>query len=149
MITEIKTGDLCDATETIVAHGVNCQGSFGSGVAGAIKRRHPKVAQAYLDAKEHQPGSLICVPYKDQIWVHAHTQEQFGYDGQKYASYQLVQQCMRELLKLSVLFGVAPIAMPKIGCGLGGLEWGEVQKIINYELMGVDVFIYELEQTDG
>lgn len=148
MITEIRTGDLCDATETIVAHGVNCKGSFGSGVAGAIKRRHPEVAQAYLDAEVHLPGTLICVPYKNQIWVHAHTQEDYGYDGKQYASYRLLENCLRELRKLSSMFGMAPIAMPKIGCGLGGLHWADVETRIEYELLGIDVVIYELEESN-
>ena len=41
-LTVVK-GDLLSVTEGVIAHGVNCRGAFGSGVAGAIARKFPWV----------------------------------------------------------------------------------------------------------
>jgi O-acetyl-ADP-ribose deacetylase (regulator of RNase III) len=47
MIKYVK-GDLFKSGARIIAHGVNCQGAFGSGVAGQIVKKHPLAASAYF-----------------------------------------------------------------------------------------------------
>ena len=40
----------------------------------------------------------------------------------------------------------ASVHMPRIGCGLGGGDWGVVEKLIEAELcLYADVFVYDLE----
>jgi len=46
MISIIKK-DVTTVTKGVVAHGVNCQGAMGSGVAGAIRRKWPSVFIEY------------------------------------------------------------------------------------------------------
>ena len=36
------------------------------------------------------------------------------------------------------------VAMPKIGCGLGGLNWNEVSILVEGILEKREVFVYEL-----
>lgn len=40
---------------------------------------------------------------------------------------------------------IQSIAIPALGCGLGGLEWGSVKKMINLQLAGLpqDIYVYE------
>lgn len=45
--------------------------------------------------------------------------------------------------RLSLKFGFNQIAMPKIGCGLGGGDWSVVSKIIE-EYAGFEVLVYEI-----
>jgi hypothetical protein len=42
----------------------------------------------------------------------------------------------------------ATIHMPRIGCGLAGGRWDEVELIIN-EVCTVDVYVYDLKPTNG
>ena len=63
MIHYVK-GDVLESREQIVAHGVNCTGHFGSGVAGAIKRKKPYIREQYLSLKEHVLGTCQFVPYE-------------------------------------------------------------------------------------
>lgn len=121
MIHYVK-GDVLESREHVIAHGVNCQHEFGSGVAGAIKRKHPYVRDAYLSLKEHKLGTCQFVPYRDQIWVNAHTQDQRGYDGKQYADLNAIAYCLLEIDQYMKNNDLHSIAMPMIGCGLGGLK---------------------------
>ena len=133
-----------DATEEVVAHGVNCAGAFGTGVAGAIKRRHPHVMDAYLSLPEHILGTCQFVDYNDQVWVNAHTQNEYGYDGGSYADLTSLAYCMMQIADYMDENKLTTIAMPKIGCGLGGLKWDQAEIIISDLLQDYEVNIYEL-----
>ena len=48
--------------------------------------------------------------------------------------------------------GIQSIAMPALGCGLGGLKWSEVQPlIVNHlgALPDLDVYVYEPQNVDS
>jgi O-acetyl-ADP-ribose deacetylase (regulator of RNase III) len=139
-----KTGDVTKATEQVIAHGVNCTGHFGSGVAGAIKRDHPYVRNQYLSLQEHILGTCQFVDYAGQIWVNAHTQQDKGYDGRQYADLNAIANCLVEIDYYMQEHELHSIAMPKIGCGLGGLRWDDVMILVDGILEDYEVFIYEL-----
>ena len=40
----------------------------------------------------------------------------------------------------------ASVHMPRMGCGLAGGEWSEIEKIINEELDGIDVTVYDFPE---
>jgi O-acetyl-ADP-ribose deacetylase (regulator of RNase III) len=143
MITYIK-GDVTQADQDVIAHGVNCQGHFGSGVAGAIKRDHPYVRNQYLSLTSHVLGTCQFVEYQNQVWVNAHTQNHKGYDGKQYADLNAVADCLCEIDDYMQLNQLTSIAIPKIGCGLGGLEWEDVEVLVVGLLEDYEVFVYEL-----
>lgn len=121
----------------VVVHGCNARGKMNSGVAKAIRERWPEAYDYYMSHDKNLGGCQIvrlarsdsCVQYV----VNAITQEYYGYDGAKYASYDAVDECMR---KLADYFrkSAFTIAMPRIGCGRGGLEWTVVKEIIQHRL---------------
>ena len=139
-----KKGDVTEAQEQVIAHGVNCTGHFGSGVAGAIKRKKPYVREQYLSLDEHVLGTCQFVPFEGRIWVNAHTQQDKGYDGAQYADLNAVAYCLVEIDNYMRENNLSTIAMPKIGCGLGGLNWSEVSVLVDGILEDHDVYIYEL-----
>jgi len=137
-------GDVTDAQEQVIAHGVNCTGHFGSGVAGAIKRKHPYVREQYLSLNQHVLGTCQFVEYDGRIWVNAHTQQDKGYDGRQYADLNAVAYCLVEIDQYMNENNLHTIAMPKIGCGLGGLEWEHVKILVDGLLEDYEVYVYEL-----
>ena len=143
MIHYVK-GDVLESREQVVAHGVNCTGHFGSGVAGAIKRKKPYIREQYLSLEEHELGTCQFVPYEGRVWVNAHTQQDKGYDGAKYADLTAIACCLSEIDEYMEENGLYTIAMPKIGCGLGGLKWDEVSILVEGILDTREVFVYEL-----
>lgn len=144
MITYL-TKDILLATEDVVMHGVNCTGHFGSGVAGAIKRKKPYIREQYLSLDEHILGTCQFVPYENRIWVNAHTQENKGYDGKQYADLEAIASCLLEVAEYMDEHNLNTVAMPKIGCGLGGLTWDQVSILVDGILEDYEVFVYELE----
>lgn len=119
---EYRQLDVTTVKRGIVAHGVNCQRKMASGVAGAIKKKWPAVYEAFMDIKPVL-GEVDLVDISKDLWVaNCYTQRNYGKDGKKYASLKAIENCFLELARYAHKLGEA-VYMPKIGCGLGGLDW--------------------------
>jgi len=147
--------DVTDVGLGIIAHGVNCQHAMGSGVAGAIRKKWPIVYEKFMEAPKGKTMlgtvDLIAVTDDDTLFVaNCYTQQFYGYGGGRYADPEAVRKAMQTTFRLADSLTL-PLYMPKIGCGLGGLDWeADVLPIINYQTETyprVEVFICELEQT--
>ena len=132
--------DVANVLEGVVAHGCNCQGVMGSGVARAIRNKWNRAYVRYTELvaahrKDHHPdmsgllGLSLIVNVDDyfsrpnSLFVaNMFTQEYYGNDGKVYAD----SDAIREALKSTMSFckgANLPLYMPPIGCGLGGLSW--------------------------
>lgn len=140
-----KQGDVTLAREQVIAHGVNCAGGFGTGVAGAIRKRYPEIREAYLAHEPKQLGTCQFIEHNGQIWVNAFTQQDYGYDGKQYADLTAVGYCLAEIADYMAAHELHTIAMPRIGCGRGGLHWDQVSILVENLLEDYDVYIYEME----
>jgi len=143
MIHYVK-GDVTDAQQQVIAHGCNCSGGFGSGVAGAIRRKYPAVREAYLKHEPKTLGTCQYVPHADRIWVNAFTQQKYGRDGKQYADLTAVGYCLADIADYMEANELVSIAMPKIGCGLGGLDWDQVSVLVEGLFEDHEVYVYEL-----
>jgi O-acetyl-ADP-ribose deacetylase (regulator of RNase III) len=141
----------CDA----IAHGVNCQGKMASGVAKAIRDKWPEVYEDYMENFPHGRASHPLLGYasttyieRDDKWVtNCFTQEFYGRDGKRYANPEAIETSLRSMCKnLENFTEVKTIAIPKIGCGLGGLSWEKEVKPIIEKLnidFSFDFWIYD------
>lgn len=131
----------------IIAHGVNCQGVMGSGIAKAIRNKWPVVFTEY--SKEptgpEMLGLIAMVYIADNLFVaNCFTQEFYGKDGKKYASIDAVEKCLIECVFFSKTLAL-PLYMPKIGCGLGGLDWSrEVEPIVNNLAQQIEINVCDI-----
>lgn len=156
MITRYIKGDITETELKFIAHGVNCQGVMGSGVAKSLFTLWPKVRDSYLDFYENQKGqyrnfktsNLLghVQPVKvteDKVVFNCFTQDNFGKDGIKYVDYNAIVDCFRELM--STRFAIdTPVAIPRIGCGLAGGNWEFMQMLINDVTQNrLEVWVYE------
>lgn len=150
-------GDLLDTPTKFLMHGCNGQGVMGSGVALAVKTRWPQAFKEYheycFDADGNLEEDLLgSVQYSDvdnksHVLVNAITQEYFGVGKQ--ARYTAIVRCSEMvwedyLSNLPVHERV--IAIPKIGCGLGGLKWEIVEELLleMEEFLKMEFWVYEL-----
>lgn len=128
-VTNVRTG--------IVAHGCNCQGVMGSGVARAVRQTWPKAYSEYVlltrqySAEKTKAGLLGTVQIvqvdeyeqAEPLYVaNCFTQEYYGSDGKVYASLGAVQEALGNVIAFSEQKKL-PLYLPKIGCGYGGLDW--------------------------
>ena len=142
MITYIQ-GDITETDCMVIAHGVNCQGVMGSGVARALFEKWPKVRAFYHDYfnefnagidGENFLGEIDSIQMNrgGKVVVNCFTQQYFGPGDRCYLSYDALYECMVKLKKLcEVHYNVDEIAIPKIGCGLAGGDWKIVEAILH------------------
>ncbi len=105
----------------IIAHGVNCQRVMGSGVARALYLKWPFVRSAYLAKGSQKLGDVQYLPVGEGVIVaNCFTQQYYGrIRAHRYASAIAVEQCLVDVARMFP--GI--IHIPRIGCGLGGLNW--------------------------
>lgn len=128
---EIKQ-DVTKLTEGTIAHGVNCQRRMGSGIALAIRKQWPQVYQQYMDIPKEQQQQMLGKAQIIDISPHDNpcslfvcncfTQYNYGADGKRYADPYAVESAVRLAFFNAQQFETN-LYMPKIGCGLGGLDW--------------------------
>ena len=148
MINYIE-GDVLLALEKgeldVVLHGCNCQGGFGSGIAGQIARKWPHVRDAYL--RLHRSGGTILGFFQpvlignDQFIVNAGTQDRYMPRGVVHADYDAINDVL-ESLKLYTTNKHQRIGIPKIGSGLAGGDWEEVERIALKHFSDRDITVY-------
>ena len=157
MVRHVK-GNLLDSDCDYICHQVNCQGVMGSGIAKQIRERWPWVYssyRAYCDRhkiRDQSPlgniwGVKIDRDNRNSQWVvNMFSQENFGYTGSRFTSYDAFAKCL-EKIRVRIPKDKT-IGFPKnIGCGLGGGNWKVIYALIE-EILGdeFEVYIYELEE---
>ncbi len=115
------------------AHGCNCQGSMGAGIAKTFKERYPAMFEAYRRLCKAEPrqfnlGDVFLWKEENQPWVfNLGTQETY-YHGR--ASYKAIEDALAKMRLLADAGNIRRIAIPQIGTGYGGLSWKKVRVII-------------------
>lgn len=161
MIIEIK-GNLLDTDCQVIAHGVNCQGAMGSGVAKALYTKWPKVKEKYYEFfMENNAGldgenflgeidDIMVDNETGKVVVNCFTQQYFGYNDNLYLDYGALENCMYQLFDTCVFYGVDEVAIPKIGCGLAGGDWTKVKEILDKSFpYNFKVKVYYFGSNDG
>ena len=140
-------GDLLEAPQTIIVHQCNAQDTMGSGVAKAIRNKYPQAYDDYISTfkllnKDKRMGLIQCTKInEDRIICNLIGQYHYLPRGIRHTSYDALDKGFRSLKSTSL----GDIAMPKIGCGLGGGDWKIVSAIIESVFDDRDVYIYSLE----
>jgi O-acetyl-ADP-ribose deacetylase (regulator of RNase III) len=126
-------GDILETDSDVIAHGVNCKGVFGAGLAKEIRDKWPEVYNNYMDKFLRLGWRLgeIQINYpENKIVVNMATQENYGRDPKKvYVDYSAVAVCLDKLFKYCKEHSLS-CAIPKIGCGLANGDWKTVGHII-------------------
>jgi len=141
-----KKGDLFRAEEDILAHGCNCQGAYGAGVAKSMAHNHRKARDQYL-AKFIKEGWLlgdVQFVSSGQKWIaNCATQYDFMPRGVCHVDYDAICETMNTVKAFAQKNGLT-IAMPKIGAVLAGGDWGTIEEILMDVFHDYDVTVYEL-----
>lgn len=144
MVTFVK-GDIFESPAQVLTNTVNCVGVMGKGVALEFKNRYPKMFNDYklkCDQNNVKPGQ----PYlweDDSVQVLNFPTKRHWKDN---SLLQDIEDGLKHLASSYEQMGIQSIAMPALGCGLGGLKWSEVQPLIVKHLgtlPDLDVYVYE------
>ena len=129
-----ERSDLFTSEAQIIAHGCNCRGAMGSGVAKIVRAKYPSVYHAYqhehatngLELGQVQFVRITDVEQTPRYIANCMTQDAYGTYARQ-INYEAMYVCLEKLHKFAKQEGIREIAIPKIGAGLAGGSW----KIIN------------------
>jgi O-acetyl-ADP-ribose deacetylase (regulator of RNase III) len=113
------------------AHGCNCAGSMGAGIAVGFRARYPAMYEEYrrrckATPREFNPGDVFLWRDADQPWVfNLATQEDYW---RSRATYAAVEQALATMRILADQEDVRSVAMPRVGIGYGGLSCEIVER---------------------
>lgn len=138
----------------IICHVCNDIGGWGKGFVLAISKRWKEPEAEYR--RWHAAGrgggfalgAVQFVQVEPYIWV----ANMVGQRGIKRGSsgppirYEAVAACLAQVAAKAAELG-ATVHMPRIGCGLAGGKWSEVEPLINDHVVGagVPVTVYDFE----
>jgi len=122
--------DLTKITRGYIAHGVNCQGVMGAGVAKALALTHPDLPIFWKQRCQGEdravPGKCYPFEVSPQLTVYnLTTQEFYGRMGR--ATPEWVKMAVKDLEAYHQTDD--PIFIPPIASGYGGLNWQETKQI--------------------
>lgn len=149
---EHTTGDILLADAEALVNPVNCVGVMGRGLALQFKQAHPQNFCAYkaaYDRHEVRPGKMFVFA----TGTHTNPTHIINFPtkrhGRDKSQLQDIQSGLADLAHLITRQPFRSIAVPPLGSGLGGLEWGLVRAEIEAALgvlakgkRGVRVLLY-------
>lgn len=149
MTIEFVSGDLLNPMkEDAIAHGCNCLGSMGAGIAKEIRDRWPfDMTKAYkrlcsegweypllgIPNNPIKPGDVQYLKYKNfPLLINMFTQKDIWTqkDGSPPAKLEWIKKCIENIVDTVVTSKVRTIGVPRIGAGLGGLRWEDVKALM-------------------
>lgn len=148
MLREIQ-GDVFESGAPVIAHGCNTVGVMGAGIAKEMRKRYPVMHERYQSMCDNQTFTtggvfLYSVPEEPLHIANLATQK---YPGRN-AKLEYIIDSMSKLVELCEMYTpeISPIAMPRIGAGIGGLDWDDVVVALdeNFGKSKVDIHCYYL-----
>lgn len=147
---EFVTGNVLD--EPAFAHGCNCLGVMGAGLALHVKNRWPEAYDAYrklCGAGTFTLGSVH--EWHDwrtgQYVFNLGTQLELG----PCASLDAICESVDWMFRHSAARELRVVAIPRIGCGIGGLRWSDVRielfRVMQYFPQTLRVYTLPSEDT--
>lgn len=119
----------------ILINPVNCVGTMGKGLAKQFAEHYPLYALDYKERCSHgyvKPGMVSMYYLGNGKFAVTFPTKQHFRAASKYSYISTGLQALKNELDVIEL-GYIQIAMPRIGCGLGGLDWSAVKPLIqNY-----------------
>jgi len=143
----LKRGNLFDSNAQTLGNAVNTVGIMGAGIAKEFKLRYPEM---FTDYKQRcvEKRVLVGEPY---CWKPADetarrvllfpTKQHWRNPSQ----IEWLESGLQYLNENYKKWGIRSLAMPALGCSLGGLDWKQVRPLMEKYLgeMDVPVEIYE------
>ena len=146
---QYKSGDILAEDAEALVNTVNCVGVMGRGIARQFKKRFPDNFKAYEVAcrqGEIEPGRMFVFETgqltNPRFVINFPTKRHWR--GK--TRIEDVETGLEALVEEIRIRGIRSVAVPPLGCGLGGLDWAEVRPRIERalaELPEVRVVVFE------
>jgi len=143
VITWLEGDLVVDDAEALVAP-VNIVGVAGKGLALSLARKYPGAFAAYKQACAAgwvRAGRVTVFPTDGKIIIAFPTKRHWRHPSR----IEWIKEGLDNLVIVIKSCGIGSVAIPALGCGLGGLNWADVRPLIvdaATRLPDVDVRLY-------
>lgn len=137
----------------IIIHICNDIGGWGKGFVMAISKRWKKPENEYRkwfqSGENFNLGEIQIVQVEEDVWVCNMIGQHKTVTNSKGIApirYEAVEKGLNKLIDEALQLN-ASVHMPRIGCGLAGGKWEEIEPIIERTLLenDVEVYVYDFE----
>lgn len=146
---EYKAGNLLTEDADAIVNTVNCVGVMGRGIALQFKKKFPENFKVYSSAcknEEVKPGKMFVF----ETGTFTNPKFIINFPTKRHwrgkSRIEDIESGLIDLVRVIKEYGITSIALPPLGCGLGGLEWDSVHSIIEKylsPLRDVKVIVFE------
>lgn len=134
---QFKTGNILKSSCRLLINPVNTVGVMGSGLAEQFRNRYPKNYKAYREhcfsVKTFNEYKYFAMEEKGKIIFNFASKEHYS----NFSNLGYIRRSLVMLLLYLEKHKIPSIAIPPVGCGLGGLEEKNVLHLILYYLRQV------------
>ena len=160
MIHYINRKNFFDSKADALVNPVNCKGTMGKGIAKEFKERFPESFLPYkgaCDTGKLKPGILLLVRSTGQpdLFMLKKPAVILFPTKKHWKDKSRLVWIKRGLIYLKKNYrqwGLKSIAMPQLGCGLGGLKWEQVKSLIEKffksEPVKVEIYLSAIHEYD-
>jgi O-acetyl-ADP-ribose deacetylase (regulator of RNase III) len=147
MIQYIK-GNLFTSNAKVIVNTVNTVGVMGKGIAADFKKYYPEMFSQYkklCDEGKFNIGELFLYKTSNKWVLNFPTKKHWR--GKSTLEY--IEEGLKRLVQDATRLQITDIAMPKLGCGNGGLEWDtQVKPLVEKYLKKapINVSIYDFDK---
>ncbi len=153
MIKWVKDGDLLRAQTDALVNAVNTRGVMGRGLAAQVKQRFPDHYQQYREAcaaGQVRLGEVLVTKSRSTpqlVIIHFPTKDHWRSRSQLAD----IETGLLDLRRTATKLGLQSLAVPALGCGLGGLPWGEVRRLIEtrFQDAPIEVLVFLPQNQNG
>lgn len=146
---EYKQGNILKDKSEAIINTVNCVGVMGRGIAFQFKQLFPdnfKVYKKACDKGEVQLGKMFVFPldslFNPKYIINFPTKKHWK-EKSNLKDIELGLIALKDTIKK---YNIKSIAIPPLGCGLGGLKWNDVKPLIHKtfsDMKNIYFIIYE------
>ena len=144
MIKYIK-GNIFYSKDEAIINPVNLMGVMGKGLALKFKKFYFNNFRLYKDAcikKEIDIGKSFVCKEKNKYIINFPTKVHWSNPSK----YEYIEKGLDDLKNIILKYNIKSISIPPLGCGLGGLDFDKVKKIIEKKLSKteININVYQL-----
>lgn len=143
------TGNILESEAQALINTVNTVGVMGKGIALQFKKAFHNNFKSYAEAckrNEVEIGKMYVTKDTnlnsgEKIIINFPTKK----DWRKPSEYDFIEKGLDDLLNVIDRENITSIAIPPLGAGNGGLDWGKVKRMIEQKLdkLDIDIIVYE------
>jgi O-acetyl-ADP-ribose deacetylase (regulator of RNase III) len=148
-MVELRQGDILKIDAEAVVNTVNCVGIMGRGIALQFRKEFPENYEEYrkvCDKGELKPGKMFVYDLHRLVYPRFVVNFPTKRHWKEHSRIEYIETGLKALVEEVQKRGIRSIAIPPLGCGLGGLDWNAVRPMIENafrELSDLTVFLFE------